>query len=176
MSRTLVRLLIVVALLVTFVTPTFAQDECPAGYVTLYVNPDAGVDDPAVGTMEQPLKTPEKAVELLGTGSGCVVTVDAAGQQVGLQVVEAAAEAPAAEAPAEAAPAEAPAAEAPAEAAPAEAAAEAPAEAAAEVVEPEVPDTGAALPPLAVNLLLVVLAAGLVAAGVFAQRRASARQ
>jgi hypothetical protein len=167
MSRTLVRLLIVVGLLVTFVTPAFAQDECPAGYVTLYVNPDAGVDDPAIGTMEQPLKTPEKAIELLGTGNGCVVVIDAAGQQVSLLVVEPAAEVEAAaEAPAEAA------AEAPAEAAAEAAAVE---DATEDTEEPEVPDTGVALPSFALNLLLVGFAAGLVLAGVFVRRRAGDR-
>lgn len=173
MARTMFRLLIVLVLLVAFAAPAFAQEECPAGFAQYYVNVDTGSDEPPVGTMESPLKSVEKATELIGATGGCIISLAADGSQT-LQVIaaseaapaEAAAEAAPAEAGAEAAPAEAAAEAAPAEAAPAEAAAVA-------EQEVQVPDTGAALPPLVVNLLLVVAAIGMALVGWFILRRAS---
>lgn len=171
MARTMFRLLIVLVLLVAFTTPAFAQEECPAGFAQYYVQTDTGSDEPPVGTMESPLKSVEKATELIGATGGCIITIGVDGSQT-LQVVAASEAAPAEAAPAEAAPAEAAPAEAAAEAAPAEAAqVEAAAVAEGEV---QIPDTGAALPPLVVNLLLVVAAVGMALVGWFILRRASA--
>ena len=159
MARTMFRLLIVLVLLVAFTTPAFAQEECPAGFAQYYVQTDTGSDEPPVGTMESPLKSVEKATELIGATGGCIISVGLDGSQT-LQVVAASEAAPAEAAPAEAAPAEA----APAETAPAEAVAEG---------DVQVPDTGATLPPLVVNLLLVAAAVGMALVGWFILRRAS---
>ena len=87
MSRSLMLALVVVMLLAAAVVPTAAYTSpCNAGIA--YFQPDGGNDaSPNNGTKDKPFKTRAKAESLIGAQGGCVLELDADGDQVGKAIV-----------------------------------------------------------------------------------------
>lgn len=92
MSKKLLAVVFMVFALAVIAFPTLAQDEgadictiqesdegCPAENI-IYLSPEGGSDQND-GSVETPVQTLARAIELLGGQDGCIITRDAAGAE-----------------------------------------------------------------------------------------------